>query len=375
MIVTVTGGSGDPAIKLHFDAAGLAERDAKALAYAISQTYTSATYDDPAHPVHGSNNGGYLIVDKQAVHAGKPVDARGFDAIVVANSAGPATVIGGGSTDQTVLASDGGLVFRAQTGNSTVDAGGGANKITFGTGDDEFLSTDGNNTVFAGSGSDTIAAGRGTNRIVLGSGSAQVISTGTDHIILGSGTETVTSGAGPGGVFITGASSVSGSGYNLTFIGGTSAATITGGAGSYSIHGGAGGGVFNGASGGDNSIVGGSGAVTIRGGGAGDTLMGGAANDLIQAGAGNETLGGGRGDNIFGFVNSISGGTNSNYVVTDFNHNDLISLTGYNPNEVNYIVEHQVVSGAGDTLTLDDGTKILLQGFHGQVTNSDFKTH
>jgi Ca2+-binding RTX toxin-like protein len=362
-VLTVTGGAGNAPMVLRYDAAGLALINAQALAAAIDAAFTTATYDRPNSPVGGSTSGGLLLAKGGAISAG-PIDAQGFDAVVLQNNKMVATVSGGGDANgQVVLAGRGGLDFEAVSGNVTVDSGGGNSAIVFGSGNDVFYSTDGNNTVTAIGGNDTIYAGTGANVINLAGGNATVGSTGTDSLYLGAGDATVDV-SGSGSDVVTGASSVAGPGYTLIFIGGTQASTVLGGAGSYSIMGGAGGGNFTGGSGGGNFIQGGSGNVTIQGGGAGDTLAGGTGTNLIQAGLGNETLSGGLGQTEFSFTEGVSGGNGALEVIADFNaSNDYLHLGG--GFTADYALAHITVSGGSTFFTLEDGTKVELLGFTG----------
>lgn len=369
-VVTVTGGSGNAAVSLHYDTKGLALINAQSLAAVIDSTYTTATYDTAKNQVHGSTDGGYLIATQGGFKAA-PVDAQGFGAVVVENNSAAASVSGGGyAGNQIVLAGDGGLTFEAVSGDVTVDTGGGDNDITFGSGDDAFYSTDGNNSITAVGGSDTIYAGTGMNKITLGSGEAYIGSTGSDTIALGSGSASVTV-SGSGSDSITGALSVSGGGYTLSFIGGTDSSTVDGGAGSYSILGGAGGGDFTGGSAGNNFIEGGSGNVTIQGGGAGDTLAAGTGtSNLIQAGLGNETLYGGVGHTEFSFTEGMSGGSGATEVIADFNAaTDYLHLAGGFTST--YALDHTTVADGSTFFTLEDGTKVELLGFTG-LNSSNF---
>ncbi len=202
-----------------------------------------------------------------------------------------------------------------------------------------------------------------------------VLVTGTDAISLGAGKDTID--VTPlGHALVLGATSVAGSGYSLTFVGGTgtTASTVLGGAGSYNIHAGAGGGLFTGGSAGNNMIVGSTGAVTITGGGAGDTLRGGTASDLIKAAHGNETLFGGAGNNTFDLqVHTVAnqGGTTTTDVINDFNLNDKLNVGG--TLAINYAINTYQMTAAGGYFYLEDGTKVVLQGFHTKINATDFK--
>jgi len=360
---------------LAYSANDLAHTTAQALAANIGATYQTAIYYHPKNPPI-TPSAGYLIIQKSA--ASHSIDARGFGAVVDENNGRPSTIMGGsGPGGQIVLAGDGGLTFSASFGSETVDAGGGNNKIilTNDTSASAVYTSTGDDTIFGGGGADTISAGAGNNKIVLGSGASLVESAGIDTISLGSGSDTIDVLKG-GSVFAYGASSVSGSGFSLVFTGYRLASTILGGAGSYSIQGGFGGGVFTGGSAGDNSIVGGKGAVTITGGGAGDTLIGGGGADQINAAMGNETLGGGIGkaSDTFGLtIHEVTGlaGAGTTDTIIDFSKaHDLLSVG--NILAVNYALNTYEVSGGSASFMLEDGTKVVLQGFTGHLNSGNF---
>ena len=372
MQVTVTGGAGNSPATLKYDANDLAAINAQALAATIDTNYQTAIYYNPHHPPI-TPSAGYLIVSKSV--ASNTIDARGFGAIVDEDNGRASTIIGGGSDfGQIVLAGDGGLTYSAHTGGATVVAGGGDNAINMArdTSDTAVYTSIGNDTIIAGDGNATISAGAGANLISLGAGADFVTVTGIDTIKLGSGSDTIDVLKG-GSAFIKGAASVSGSGYSLVFSNGGLASTIQGGAGSYSISGGAGGGIFKGGSAGDNSIVGGTGAVSITGGGEGDTLLGGSGDDKISAALGNETLGGGGGADLFNLgihQSAGSGGYGTTDTILDYTNKDLIHVG--NISAINYALNTYQVDGNSGSFLLEDGTKVVLQGFTGHLTGNNF---
>lgn len=375
MQVTVTGGTGHAAATLVFPAKGLAAINAQALAANIDANYATAIYYDPSNPVQ-TPSPGYLIVRQG--FASNVIDARGFGAIVDENNGRTSTVVGGDNPDgQIVLAGDGGLTFSAASGPVTVAAGGGDNRIDL-SGDSSggaVYTARGNDTIFGGGGNTTISAGLGNNTIFVGAGNTLVDVVGSDVVALGAGSDTIEVSAG-GGVFVQGAASVSGPGFSLTFQGGQHASTVLGGAGSYSIQGGIGGGVFTGGSAGGNFIEAGKGAVTITGGGNNDTLIGGSGADQINAGLGNETLQGGHSasQDIFGLTIHAhlgAGGFGTTDSIADFQKaHDLLSVG--DAAAVNYALNTYEVSGGSASFLLEDGTKVVLQGFTGHLTSGNF---
>ena len=374
MQVTVSGGIGHGAAALNYSASDIAYNTASALAAVIDNTYSRAIYYDPANPPLTPSSG-YLIVGKTV--ASNTIHARGFGAIIDENTGEGSTIRGGDdATGQIVLASNGGLTFTAHSGATTVVAGGGDNHITFAGSKaaSAAYTSSGNDTIIGGDGNTTVAAGAGFNTVILGAGNSLVGVSGTDSVKLGAGSDTID--VLGGSAHVLGAGSVSGGGYSLTFVGGNGpyASTVAGGAGSYDIMGGAGGGVFHGGLAGNNLIAGGAGAVTIVGGGAGDTLEGGAGNDSIFAAHGNETLLGGAGNNVFGLtIHNVAntGGLGTTDVINDFNGKDLLSIGGVKAD--NYAINTYKLTSAGGTFFLEDGTKVVLKGFHQQLSSSAFK--
>lgn len=338
--------------------------------------------------------------------------SAGYKAVVM--DASSATIMGGGGSNESVLAGLGNLTFFGDGGSGTIvtsdGTGDGNNFIDLngnaaGTGGDWQVNTgNGNDTIMATTGNDTISAGTGNNLITLGSGNDLVNSQGNDTIIGGSGNATVGVSGSQNDVV------VGGSG-NLTFLNGSGNATVDGGTGSVTVFGGQGGGVFAGGTAGNNSITGGAGASTIFGGGNGDTLFagtgpdqvvyagsgnetlsaafnstgammtagsgndqvtGGVGNDTLVAGTGNETATGGLGADQFQFDNGSAGGMAT---INDFSaaQGDRVSLLGYNPNQVQEALANEQISNGNTTIMLADNTKITFMG----VTNlnaSDFTT-
>jgi Ca2+-binding RTX toxin-like protein len=370
MTVTLTGAFGSSQYSLGYDVTDTAYAQAQSLITSVDGLYSSAVIYAPGETTPHT---GALIIGNAV--ANNIIDAAGFGAVIVENDTSGSTIHGGNAGgDQVVLASNGGLSFRYTAngaGNVTVDAGGGNNLVDLqaDAGSGTVYTGDGNDTIYAAAGSSTIWAGAGTNLVRLGAGTDVDYVTGNDTVYLGSGQATVSvSGAGSADVF--GANSVSGSGYSLVFIGGADASTVHAGAGSYSINGGAGGGVFYGGSGGNNDIVAGSGNATIIGGGGGDTLAAGAGTDLLKAGTGNETLIGGSGETTFKVISGTTGGSGAVITIQDFNPNDVIEVGGgYMASD--YILKHYTVVNGSDTFYLQDGTKVVLQGYHAHLTPLD----
>lgn len=300
------------------------------------------------------------------------------DAATTASGSQAITSIqGNGTQNQVVILGTAGEIYDAGGGSGTVIAGGGnnflgvANPTTTGF---NFVSGAGDDTIFAIFGNDTVNAGGGTNHVLLGTGDDQVYSSGNDLINLGAGHATI---------------SVTAQGIE----------TVTGGAGtgSATIYGGAGGGSFQGGAAGNNFIIGGLQSSTLTGGGDNDlliatgrgsqvlnaasgneTLIGSAqANNVFYAGSGNTTMSGGPGNNIFWFDAAKTGGAGTTHLITDFaqtpTQQDFVGLAGFTDPHgltgtaavadiINSVVHGAVTSGSDTTVTLPDGTKVVLAG-------------
>jgi hypothetical protein len=391
--ITVTGGLGGTPVTLNYAAKDLAYSEAYKLALQVDDTYSNvaAVVYNPSNP-YMSGHGGYSIVPDSLSGSGNFIDVRGFGAVTIDNNSGIDDVLGGGrNTNQIVLAADGGLDFRATAGNVTVVAGGGNNLISFNanggigntlnTGINAVYTGDGNDTIWGGAGQTTIAAGGGTNTIYLGAGTTDIISQGMDAIRLGTGTDTINVQTG-GSDYIHGGS-YAGTGFSLVFHGDTTAgslsSTVNGGGGRYDINVGAGGGYYRGGSDGGNLIVDSiSGHSLIVGGGAGDTLMG-MTGDAIRASVGNETLGGAASANtgiLYQFYdnkNAQYGYTNVTDHIINFSSTDVIKLIGPDAGAaITLALSTYTVAGGSASFSLEDGTKIVLNGYTGSASTVHF---
>jgi Ca2+-binding RTX toxin-like protein len=381
MQVTVTGGEGHPNITLNFAADDSAYKMAEKLALQVDAAYSHKTpvYYDPGTTLVPS--AGYAVVTNKVSDEHKFIDVRGFGAVTIENNNAVDTVLGGGrGFSQVILASDGGLDFSAAAGNVTVVSGGGNNDIDFDrrggrdvtdTGSNAvYISGAGNNTIVGGDGKTTISGGAGHNKIYTLGGTTDVISTGSDLVKMGSGADTINATGGSDTVY--GGTSTS----TLVFFGGSAASSVFGAMGSITVHGGSGGGFYRGGAAGDNFIDGGTGSVTILGGGAGDTLLGGTGTgDVLRAGAGNETLGGGDGSTTFQFYDMKNVGSMSTVYdhIANFNSSDIIKLIGGGTNAaINYALNTYTVGATSSSFSLEDGTKVILNGYTGPLTHANF---
>ncbi len=285
------------------------------------------------------------------------------------------------------------------SGASTIDAGSGSATVTIPSGA-QYVTTEGNNTIVLNGGSPTVSASTG-NPLVYGGSSALTFvgGSGAATVIGGSAGNTITGGSGS--LVLFGVSAT-------TYTTGTGAATIVGGSGGLTASLGAGGGeIFGGtggvnmlsASGGTAALVGvgsgdiltasagggdilvaGAGAETLNaaqstgndvlfGGSGADSMVGGSGNDYFLAGSGNETLTGNGGFNAYVFVSGSAARTDT---ITDFvTSRTVIGLFNYGSNADAAALSSAVTSGGSTTVTLPDGTSIILPGVTG-LTSANF---
>jgi Ca2+-binding RTX toxin-like protein len=110
------------------------------------------------------------------------------------------------------------------------------------------------------------------------------------------------------------------------------------------------------------------------GGGAGDTLQGCSSADFLVAASGNETLIGGSGHMTFDLligdnVGTLGSGTTD--TIFDFDAQDILKVG--NSTAVDYALSTYEVVGNNGTFLLQDGTRVILEGFTGPLTHSDVK--
>lgn len=397
MSVTLSGGSSEP-IVIPF-AWGPTNDTAQAFA---ASTKAPVQYKGP-----GEQTPEPETTDTPLLVSGTQTEAisTGNFAKVLINATSTVSVVGGSGND-VVVAGNSGIVYNTGGdyntggGKDTVLAGGGNNLIGanassiqtnsfFGTGA-------GNDTIISSTGNNTIMAGGGDNQISLSlsNGNNVVYSQGKDIIWTGGGNDTI-------GVE-DGATVVGGSG-RLTFIGGTGNSTVAAGSGSSTIFGGAGTGSFWGGDAGYNSVtaaegqswvftgganssgfasgagsdtlVASAGNTTLSGGnstgnnvffsGTGDKVLvgGGVGNDTIFAGRGEFTVFGGKGADVFAFFTNQMDGhptpSKHTVVIGDFTvGQDKLVFDGY----TNVSIDLSQQNSGSTTLTLPDGTKIILSG-------------
>jgi Ca2+-binding RTX toxin-like protein len=345
--------------------------------------------------------------------------SRGYDNVVVPDTASSVVIFGSGDANQKVLAGSSNLNFNAAGGSGTVAAGDGNDQIVVpgndpgnwlivtGQGDE---SPPANDTIRAlGSGDDSISAGSGNNYIQLGSGSTQITTNGNDTVLASSGSETIgalQTGSSPATDLVYGNSS-------MLFLLADGGATVFGGTGSDTVFGGTGPDLLDGGTAGNNFLQAGSGPATLFAGGNGDQLYaGGSAPQQLYASFGSETLtgafasgqdtfyGGSGNDQITGstgqstFVLGTGNATISAIPSSSFQsvfdvmnsqasgRTDLVTgltnasqlqiqLTGYGPNEAANALAGQTTNGNSVSITLSDNTIITFENIT-HLTSSNF---
>lgn len=357
----------------------------------LQTSVVTDSWTPPPAPTSQAGTLNMLQVEIQSTSTGAAPQISmptGYDALIVTGSTAVVVTGNPNATSQLIALNDANNVVNTSGGSGTVVAGQGNNLIgtpTSGGGSVQITAGNGNNTIVAAAGTNTIAAGVGANTVLI---------TGGDNVANVAGASTVFGGAGNDtiGAFGSNAIVAGGSGFLTAFAGGNqntiiggsgggllsggngTNSTIVGGAGADTLIGGTGGGdvLFAAGNGGD-LLVAGAGSQTLSGGistggntfitGSGSALIGaGNGNDTIIAGTGQSTVFGGGGSDLFAVFSSHSGGST---LIADFSvGTDLLAVSGFGLT-AQQIVAGATVSGAGTTITLPDGTTVILSG----VTN------
>jgi hypothetical protein len=292
--------------------------------------------------------------------------------LLLYGGANASTVTAGAGSD-TVFANAGGGVFGGGAAGGNILIGGlGAVTLTA-AGSTSYLqgASQGGNALSGGTGANVALVALASGDTVQGgSGNDTIDALGNDTVILGSGAATVQAAKG---VLVTGGSG------SLFFVGGDSASTVLGGAGTETIFTGAGGGDFTATSTGANVLIATGNAATLVGA-AGSYLQGNASAavaNFLEAGAGNETLAAGLGaDTLAGNAagteafNFLAAAANQTYTITNFHAGDTLFMP--DQTTITYALAHQVTAGNTTTLSLADGTTILIQGATMPLTASAF---
>ncbi len=410
-MATITGGTGFPQIALN-----IGSNDALAqstLSAAISASLASGALTQVAATSQNPPTGTGLFV--QTV-ANQTTVLGPATSTVLFTSGGAEIGIGNGTTNQQILADNGGLTYNTGGGGGTIITGDGANFIATPTiGGSRFSITTGagNDIILAQSGANTITAGGGINLIGVRGNDTISLAGSTDFIVgspnVNSGNIITATEVGTGNVAIAPGNE------NLNFVGGSGVATVYAGTGSDTIALGAGGGIVAGGLGGKNVISGGSGPAgsTLFGGGNGDllaangfaatTLIAGAGNETLTGAnssannvfyalgakvTGNDTLQGGNGADTFiigapGTVN-VNGGPGQDLIaivaggggtvnIGSFNPAEKVSLQGFAAGSVAEATADlaKATVGASTSLVLSDGTKVNFIGVT-NLTSSSF---
>ena len=206
------------------------------------------------------------------------------------------------------------------------------------------------------------------SQVTLGAGSETVSSAGAG--------DTVSGGSGFDVVYGTGTGlSVAGGTGGLLFVGGAGSATVGGGSGSATLFGGSGGGSLAAGTAGGSILVAGSGNTTLAGAAQGDVLFGAMADgstlqagggaELLVAGAGQATMTGGSGIGVMfmgGHADQVVAGGGGMEEVVGFRAgtDSLVLAPGVTTSSTQS-------GGWGTTMTLSDGTHVVMFGVAGAV--------
>jgi Ca2+-binding RTX toxin-like protein len=319
-----------------------------------------------------------------------------------------ATVLGGSTSGQLVVAGYGGLLFNAGSGAGTVIAAGGNNLISMypGAGSQQVYPGDGDDTVVMLAGDDFVGGGTGTNEYLSGTGDDTINSSGTDLIAAGgTGNVTINAGANDPTAFFGAGNTVfnAGSGNatvvsfndpalpqfgfatinshggtqiwlgsNHDVVNSTGADTVIGGTGSATVNATAGNMfvfqlgetlTFNSGSG-ATTVLGNAGSSATLNGGSGSMIalsygatdyVGGSGSDTIAAFSGSITVTGGSGNGLFqggpAGHNSITGGSGQTIILGGGDGDVLQTAQGIG----NVVIEGgsgaETISAAGSTGT------------------------
>jgi Ca2+-binding RTX toxin-like protein len=330
-------------------------------------------------------SGGQTVLNFSGAQSGYP--SAGVQSFKTLFSTTTPTIYNGSGTIAPAASPSASLIILANSA-STVPGGYSA-VLDSATGDT--LTGGGNGTTFFLQNSEA-AIGTVLN---LTAGASTIWALGSDTIYAGNNDATVMTAAanvtvvgGAGSLYFVGgagAISVSGASGGTTLFGGTGSANtyLAGGNGTNALVGGTGNGntTLVGGSGSTVEWAKGSGATTLIAGTGQSTLIGvtGTGNELLKTsptgsagittmdlnnatdsvfgGAGISIVYGGLGKDIYGFVKGQAGGAE---LIFNFKKTDVIVFGGYAGNP---IASEKVIHGS-DVITLVDGTKITVEGYH-----------
>jgi hypothetical protein len=219
-----------------------------------------------------------------------------------------------------------------------------------------------NDTISAVNSDATVTQGPLSSNLLVFGGSG-----GLTFLGQGQGSATVIGGSG-------GITSVTGGSGNLVFFSGSTDATVDGGSGGSTLFGASGqsltytntqdGTALYQALGGNETVnaSGSNGNDTFWASTTGnDSILGGTGNDTLFAGTGNDTLGASPGgSDQFWFLKQFTTGQQTD-VITGFNANYQINISGYSYTEA-YMIDNATSSGGNTTIALSDGTHVTFLG-------------
>ena len=217
-----------------------------------------------------------------------------------------ADMISGGTEHDILFGGSGADSLSGDGGNDELHGGDESDTLRGGTGNDKLYGEGGLDWLYGEDGSDSLYGGEAMDRLYGGDGDDVLFGEGSSDWLYGdAGNDTLSGGEETDYIF-----------------GGTGNDVLFGENGNDSLHGEDGEDTISGG-GGEDSLYGGAGADVLSGDGGEDRLFGEAGNDTLMGGMGNDTFTGGAGNDWF----CVCPGE-GNDVITDYESNDVIQLTG-----------------------------------------------
>ena len=253
-----------------------------------------------------------------------------------------------------------GAVLIGDTGNDTLNGGGGSNYLLGGEGNDTLTDLFGDSILIGGVGDDILIGGGGNDQLIGGEGNDTLNDHAGDSILIGgSGDDTL-----------------HGYGGSDHLIGGEGNDTLTDLSGHSTLEGGTGHDLLD-AGDGNDQLIGGEGNDTLDGGNGTNQLIGGEGNDALTDFGYESTLVGGTGDDILRAGNAsysdLHGGTGIDFMEGGLQadtyrfergdgHDRIADLRGDSDSEYN---EDRIILGEGITTdeagAFRDGDHLILQ--------------
>jgi Bacterial Ig-like domain/RTX calcium-binding nonapeptide repeat (4 copies) len=294
------------------------------------------------------------------------VASGGTDTIVGGSGAATITAGAGGVANSALVFMNGGaMTFINGGGASTLTGGAGSATVNAGAGGGAYWGgTAGHNVMTAGTGAATLFGGGSGDDLAAGAGRGDALLVAAAS----SGNATLTAAGSKGdNVMFTRRTNalVTGGGGADTIVGGTGHSTVHAGAGQDLIFTGKAGDVVYGGKG-TSTVASSTAAATVHGGRGDMTIWNFAQGSEFLAGKGNASIAGG-GTSVFDIVNGQAGGA---LTVWNFDPSqDHIALSGYSSGAAADALASQQNASGSTTLTLSDGTSLVLIGVSSVTSN------